>query len=319
MLGIAVAGTTLVDKIYGIGAYPKVGELASITEYAQSVGGCVPNVAIDLKKIRPDIPVRAYGKVGRDAEGEYVKARLNEENIDIQGIKSSETGTSFTLVMSVEGGERTFFTYAGANAEFGADDIDLSSSDLKMLHLGYFMLLDKMDSCDGIKVLSEAKRRGISTSIDLVSRDNVSYEGVIPLLKYVDNLIINEIEASRLCGVDKDSDIREMAERLLRAGVNERVIIHKPEVAVCASTRGTVCVPSFDLPTGFVKGSTGAGDAFCAGALISIYEESRDKEILEFASSVAVASLRCSDAVGGLCEVSEINRICKDLKRRALC
>lgn len=319
MLGIAVAGTTLVDKIYGIGEYPRIGELASVSGFSQSVGGCVPNVGIDLKKIRPDIPVYAYGKVGSDADGEYVKNRLKEGGLDISGITTSDAGTSFTLVMSVDGGERTFFTYAGANSLFGSSDVSLNSCNVKMLHLGYFMLLKAVDSGDGIEILSKAKSLGISTSIDLVSRDNLSYDSVLPVLKYVDNLIINEIEASRLLSVDKDSDIGEMAKKLLSLGVNERVIIHKPECAVCASERGVTLVPSFCLPSGFIKGSTGAGDAFCAGALIGIYDGVSDKEILEFASSVAVASLREPDAVGGVTDVSEINKICKDLKRRTLC
>ena len=49
--GIAVAGSILVDKINLIVAYPKVGELTQIQNISKAVGGCVPNVGIDLKKI----------------------------------------------------------------------------------------------------------------------------------------------------------------------------------------------------------------------------------------------------------------------------
>ncbi len=48
--GIAVAGSVLVDKINGIKAYPQSGELTQILSIEKAVGGCVPNVALDLKK-----------------------------------------------------------------------------------------------------------------------------------------------------------------------------------------------------------------------------------------------------------------------------
>ena len=59
--GIAVAGSVLVDKINGIKAYPQSGELTQIINLEKAVGGCVPNVALDLKKICPDIDIKAIG------------------------------------------------------------------------------------------------------------------------------------------------------------------------------------------------------------------------------------------------------------------
>lgn len=63
--GIAVAGTILVDKLNEISAYPNVGELTKITRVGKSVGGCVPNVSVDLKKICPALPVKAFGRIAR--------------------------------------------------------------------------------------------------------------------------------------------------------------------------------------------------------------------------------------------------------------
>ena len=67
--GISVAGTVLIDKINEISAYPKSGELTKINSVKLAVGGCVPNVACDLKKIRPKMDVYAIGKIGDDADG----------------------------------------------------------------------------------------------------------------------------------------------------------------------------------------------------------------------------------------------------------
>ena len=318
--GIAVVGTILVDKLNEISAYPNVGELTKIQGVQKAVGGCVPNVAIDLKRICPDLTVKAVGKMGNDENGEYVKRILGENGVDVEAITVGKVETSFTEVMSVTGGQRTFFVYAGANASFGFDDVDLDVLNVKMLHLGYFLLLDKMDNGDGEKLLKAAKEKGIKTSIDLVSENSDRYSIVLPCLAYVDNLIINEMEAGQLVGIEPTKEnLVQIAQKLRGYGVRERVIIHTPDLGICVSENGVHIVPSYKLCDHFIQGTTGAGDAFCAGALYGIYQEKSDKEILEFASAAAVASLSKVDAISGLRTEKEIMELCKKFKRKEIC
>jgi sugar/nucleoside kinase (ribokinase family) len=318
--GIAIAGSILVDNINEISAYPSAGELTKIKSVQKSVGGCVPNVAIDLKKICPELTVKAVGKIGNDENGEYVKEVLSENGVDISNVSVGVDKTSFTEVMSVTGGQRTFFTYAGASADFGVNDVDLDTLNVKMLHLGYFLLLDKIDNGDGEKLLKAAQEKGVKTSIDLVSENSDRYKLVIPCLKYVDNLIINEVEAGALTDMaPKKENLIEIAQKLKAYGVSERVIIHTPEMGVCVSENGVECVSSYALPDDFIVGTTGAGDAFCAGALYGIYQNKSDKEILEFSSAAAVAALSKADATSGLRTEQEIKELCKGFKRKEIC
>ena len=318
--GIAIAGSILVDNINEISAYPKSGELTQIRSVQKSVGGCVPNVAIDLKRLCPDLTVKAVGKIGNDENGEYVKETLSSSGVEIQDIGVAADKTSFTEVMSVTGGQRTFFTYAGASADFGASDVDLDGLGVKMLHLGYFLLLDKMDNGDGLALLKQAKEKGVKTSIDLVSENLDRYSLVLPCLPYVDNLIINEVEAGGMTGIAPTKEnLVVMAQKLKQLGVRERVIIHTPEVGVCVSEDGVQLVPSYSIPADFIVGTTGAGDAFCAGALLGIYQNKSDAEILEFASAAAVAALSSADATSGLRTEKEIKELCEGFKRKELC
>ena len=122
---IAVAGTVIVDRINEISAYPKSGELTQILGIQKAIGGCVPNVALDLKKICPALTVRTFGRIGEDEDGQYVRQTLTEAGLDVTGLRTDMTApTSFTEVMSVTGGQRTFFTYSGASAAFGAEDVN---------------------------------------------------------------------------------------------------------------------------------------------------------------------------------------------------
>ena len=306
--GIAVVGTLLVDHICEISAYPAEGELTKIHSVRLSCGGLVPNNGIGLKKIAPQMPVYAVGKVGNDDSGVYALQVMKDAGLDVSGVKiSAEERTSFTDVMSVAGGQRTFFTYPGCCATFGAQDVDWDNLPCKMLHLGYFLLLDKVDGGDGLTILKEAKARGITTSIDLVSENSDRYSLVIPCLPYVDNLIINETEAGKICGMEpSEENLPRIAEKLLEMGVRERVIIHMPSLGLCKTKDSLTLLPSVALPKGYVKGKTGAGDAFCSGALIAIERGASPYEILELAEAAAVASLRQADATSGIEEESVI-------------
>ena len=316
--GIAVAGTVIVDKINEISAYPNAGELTQIRSIQNAVGGCVPNVALDLKKIAPVLPISAIGKIGADAEGSFVKAVLQAGGVSTSGLAVlPEEKTSFTEVMSIPGGQRTFFVYPGSGADFGVADIDFENLDAKILHLGYFLLLQKVDDGDGLKILQKAKALGIETSIDLVSENSDRYGLVLPCLPYTDYLIVNELEAGKLTGIEPTAEnLQAIAEKLKALGVQKKVIIHMPERSVCLSDEGYSVLGSYILPEGYIQGTTGAGDAFCAGALIGIYNGWDDKKIMEFASGCAVMALSTPDATSGMREAAEIEAYCKQFARR---
>ena len=82
--GIAVAGTLLVDKLYEIDAYPTAGELTKIKSVSLSVGGLVANNGIDLKRIDPQIPILAIGRVGEDTEGDFALETMEKDKEKIQ-------------------------------------------------------------------------------------------------------------------------------------------------------------------------------------------------------------------------------------------
>ena len=318
--GIALCGNVLVDLINQIRAYPAPGELTKIIGLSKSVGGCVPNVGIDLKKICPSLKVSAIGKIGKDDNGIYAKEILANAGLNLSGLQEVDTPTSFTQVMSIEGGQRTFFTYAGADGLLTAEDVDLSKDAPKILHLGYFLLLDKIDRGEGLKLLQKATEAGVETSIDLVSENSDRYSLVLPCLPYTDYLIINELEAGKLTDTEPNPETLPLiAMKLKELGVRKKVIIHMPDRAICYSDKGLTVVPSYDLPPEAVVGTTGAGDAFCAGSLYGIYEGWSDREILEFASGAAVMALSSADATSGLVTEAEIRNHCKQYRRKQVC
>ena len=315
MRKIVAAGSIIVDRINEIAAYPKAGELAQIRALSRASGGLVPNTGSDIRILDPRIPVAAFGAVGDDDDGRFVVSELKRRGLDASGIVVKRpAATSFTDVMSIPGGERTFFTYPGASAEWGFDDFPfdtVAAGDLVLL--GYFLLLARIDAGDGLRILRELKRRGVETAIDLVSENSDRYGLVRECLPYVDHLIVNEIEAARIAGAD--GELKDIASKLLGLGVRKRVVIHMPERGVSLLKDGAWTeVPSVSLPEGFIKGKTGAGDAFCAGCLVGIFNGLSEREILELGGLAAVGAMSAPGAVDGMRPVAELKGVVAELR-----
>lgn len=332
--GITVAGNILTDIVKSIDCYPKLSMLANITNIKQAVGGCAPNTAIDLAKIDRSIPISVIGKIGDDEYGRFVLSELSRYGIDCERVTvSAGRPTSFSDVMSLPSGERTFFHARGANAEFSPEDIDISSLNCVILHIGYILLLDAFDKEDCeygtvmARFLHDVKERGIKTSVDVVSDSSADYKAkILPALKYCDYIILNEIESSMLSdlppynpdGSINTENIRKTMEFMASKGVAEKVIVHCKDAGFCydVPSGSFTEVASLKIPPEEIKGSVGAGDAFCAGCLYGIYNGFDDKHILEFAASAAACNLFSENSVDGMRSYNEIEKLSQKYERR---
>jgi sugar/nucleoside kinase (ribokinase family) len=319
--GICVAGNMIVDILYMVRGLPRPGELTSIQEgISRSTGGALCNVAADLAALDPTLPLSARGRVGADGEGDFILERLSRyPNIDLAGV-TREGITSFTAVMTdVITKERTFFHYRGANAYFCEADISWDTLDAAFLHIGYVLLLDALDQDDDefgtkmARLLREAQRRGIKTSLDVVSEAGDRFKRLVPrALKFTDYCIINELEAEQVTGVRLreasliPGNMREALEKLLGFGVSTWAVIHCPEGGFGLDTAGHYqAVPSLDLPPGYIKGTVGAGDAFCAGALYAAYKGGTLREGIELGTASAACSLSEPGGTEGMVPAEE--------------
>ncbi|MBE5782275.1 MAG: helix-turn-helix domain-containing protein [Clostridiales bacterium] len=331
--GIAIAGNIITDLVKTIHSYPTPGMLVNIHSVSRAVGGCAANTAIDLARIDASVPISVLGCVGDDEYGRHVISQLQRSNIDTSGVKITDAApTSFTDVMSLPGGERTFFHARGANALFAPSDVDIAALPCSMLHIGYILLLDQFDQKDDeygtvmARFLRDVQEAGIKTSIDVVSENRPDYPELIkPALQYCDYVIINEIECCAIWGLDprkKDGTLnldalKDAMERTIQCGVKEKVIVHCKEAGCCLDASGAwTVVPSLQIPAEEIKGSVGAGDAFCAGCLYALYHHYTDSEMLEFASAAAACNLFAENAVDGLRSRQEILQVMQHYPRR---
>ncbi|HEY1010221.1 MAG: carbohydrate kinase family protein [Daejeonella sp.] len=307
--GILAGGNWIIDNVKLVDVYPKEEKLANILRESTSNGGAPYNVLKALSKMGFRFPLKGIGAIGNDSRGDFILKECRELRIDSGRIRKVEhTNTSYTDVMTVQGtGRRTFFHSRGANAFLDESYFDFSGSEAKIFHLGYLLLLDKLDIIgeDGFtgaaKVLRSAQQAGMITSADLVSEQSERFRSIIPLsLQFIDILFVNEFEANMLTGVEICNEQGECsrarayqaANDILEMGVQDWVIIHFPKGAIALNKRGEkLYQPCVNVPCEEVKGTVGAGDAFAAGVLAGVHENWTMDQSLLLGVSVAAASL----------------------------
>jgi sugar/nucleoside kinase (ribokinase family) len=319
--GILGAGNWIVDHVKVIDAWPSQDALANIISQYRGTGGSPCNLLIDLAKLGADFPLIGAGIIGQDEPGDWILETCKSVGVDTELIRRrSDQPTSYTDVMTVAStGRRTFFHQRGANALFDIDSIRLETCDAKIFHLGYLLLLDRLDQPSAeygtraAELLQMASKLGFITSVDVVSEESDRFARVVlPALPFLDLIFLNEFEA----GLALSTKIRqgdqinipvllESAEKLLAAGVRHWVVIHFPEGAFAMSRHGhRIFQPSLKVPPNQVAGAVGAGDAFAAGILLGYHQDRPMEDCLVYGVCAAAASLRHPSTSGSVENIS---------------
>jgi sugar/nucleoside kinase (ribokinase family) len=324
--GILSAGNWIIDHVKLVDFYPAQDTLANILNQSQGTGGAPYNVLIDLAKLGAAFPLAGIGLVGDDENGRMIMDDCTFFGIDISQIHMTKKApTSYTDVMTVQStGRRTFFHARGANALLAEKHFNLEASHARIFNLGYLLLLDALDviaedgSTGAARLLKKAGELGFKTSVDVVSEDSDRFMAVVtPVLPYIDYLIINEFEASKITGLEVKKDGRvdfaalsKAVARIFEMGVKEWVIVHCPAGALARNAAGEETVlGSVDVPPDYIVGTAGAGDAFAAGALMGLHDGKPIAECLRIASCAAASNLSDSTCTGGIRSLEECYKI----------
>lgn len=305
--GILAGGNWIIDHVKILETWPAQDSLTTILHESTSNGGSPYNVLKDLARLQAPFPLAAVGLIGGDPHGRQILADCVAHGIATQQLRATTAAaTSYSDVMTEQRtGRRTFFHHRGANALLGPEHFDFKSTTAKLFHLGYLLLLDRLDAFEddgltgGAKVLRAARAAGLRTSLDCVSDNSDRFLAVAaPALPHVDYFFANDFEASRLTGISLVGDasrdpahLRAAARQLLVAGVQSWVFVHTPQGVFAASASKEFWQPSVRVPADRIKGAAGAGDALAAGILLGLHEEWPLARCLKLGVSAAATSL----------------------------
>ncbi|HWD92199.1 MAG TPA: carbohydrate kinase family protein [Verrucomicrobiae bacterium] len=315
--GILAGGNWIVDKLKFIDTWPQQDALANILSESVGNGGSPFNLLMNLARLGAPFSLAGIGLIGKDADGEWISEQCAASRINTEQLKIHLTApTSYTDVMSVQSsGRRTFFHQRGANAFLGDEHFDFGSTKAKIFHLGYLLLLDRMDEPDpefgvvAARTLQRARQAGCQTSIDVVSEDSRRFAKIVlPVLPFVDFCFLNEFELERTTGIatrqgqDIDlSALKTAAKIIIKAGVQKWVVVHFQEGACALGRDGKFHIrTSLNIPLSKIVSTVGAGDAFAAGVLYAFHEGATIVTALRYGTCAAAACLCGAGASDGL-------------------
>lgn len=317
--GVLAGGSFIVDFVKIINDWPEQETLASISKETASNGGGPYNTLRDLAVLQPSLTLEACGLLGEDANGDWIIDDCRRHGIDGSQLqRTADAITSYTDAMTVSStGKRTFFHHRGANALLGPEHFSFTKTNCKIFHLGYLMLLDRLDqidknrSCGAAEVIRAANEAGLITSVDCVSTPGPSFPQVVTAaLHHVDFLFINEFESAQVLGRDVPAEREAMlaaARDLGKLGsARSTVVLHAANGAVALDKHGrSEAIGAAKLPKENIVGATGAGDAFAAGFLLGVHEDLGPANCLRYAVSSAAMSLSHATPSEGMKSLSE--------------
>lgn len=222
-------------------------------------GGSAANVAVAACSIGGR--ARFVGNVGDDPLGDQLLEQLTAAGVDVQVSRHGRSGSIVALITA--DAERSFLTDRGA-----ADQLTAAPAgwldDTSVVHVPMYSLLADPTRTTTLAMLGEARELGVPISLDASSTGALTDAGVehaIGLITEIgpDVLFCNRDEA----GLLEIHGARRLAATTIVKNGAEPTMVFSPS----AST--SYAVPRVEQ----VLDTTGAGDAFAAGYLLSRFDE----------------------------------------------
>jgi sugar/nucleoside kinase (ribokinase family) len=223
-------------------------------------GGSAANTAAWLAAA--GCPVAFAGVAGEDEPGDARVAELHQAGVttSVRRVPGVPTGT---VVVLTSDAERTMFTDRGANRLLDRADVErgLGLPGVRHLHLSAYVLFDADCAPAGRFALAEARRRGLTTSLDAASAAPLARLGGAAFLAAVPraDLLFANLDEARVLGSADPAELLAHAD-----GV---VVKSGAAGAAWAGPGAPGTARAGGVAVGEVADPTGAGDAFAAGFL----------------------------------------------------
>jgi ribokinase len=262
---ITVMGSFVVDLTARTPHLPVTGETVKGSSFKTGPGGKGSNQGVAAQRAGADVTM--ITKVGKDTFGKIALDNFRNENIDTSYIfedENFETGAALIMV-DENSGENKILVVLGACEHITDKDIETARASLENTELFLTQLETNIDAVE--KAIEIAYKKGVKIVLNPAPVQPISDE----LLKKIDIITPNEIEASILTGIkiNSNNDIRKAADLFLQKGV-KNVIITLGNNGVYARTReNEMFIPV--IPVQAVE-TTGAGDAFNGGFVTALAE-----------------------------------------------
>lgn len=321
------------------------GQLREVGPAAYSTGGCLANTGLALHHL--GIATSLMGKIGNDPFGEQLLNLFNGLNSTLgEGMIVAPTqNTSYSVVISPPGVDRSFLHSPAANDTFLADDIPLVQvSGAKIFHFGYPPLMKQFWNDGGASMamlFRNVKELGVMTSLDMAMPDPAAPAGNIDwrawlgeVLPHIDLFLPSLDEIAFMLGVKSETNGGQQLSLDMLSGIADQLIeMGIPIVVIKLGSSGLYMKTSTDanrISRAFyqsksgveqwlgqelyspcfevqVTSTNGAGDRTIAGFLAALVRDANPSQALETAVAVGATSVEGCDPSKNMVTLEKLN------------
>ncbi len=344
-IDVVVSGHLCLDLIPAMDSVPlnslaSPGKLFEMGALDISTGGSVSNTGLALHRLGAD--VRLLSNVGDDLLGRVIIAFLKDRDPRLADHIAVEAGqsSSYSMLLSPQKVDRIILHGTGTNETFSPENIDLSLLDhAKIFFLGYPPLLPALITAEGAplhKLYQEAKRRGVTTAMDMVMPDpnkpsgQVNWPAILRGVLPFTDIFIPSIEEILFMLRRADYDawkgqvyahltrdyLRALADEIIALGAvitgfklgelgiylrtapaDSFARLKRLSLDVTAWADVELWHPAFEVD---VVGTTGAGDSAYAAFMVALLHHLPPADALQVACAVGAANIEYADATSGV-------------------
>lgn len=276
MTRIVCVGITVLDRIWYLTDLPKEGGKYVANNYTEVGGGPAATAAVAAAKLGAKVDF--IGRVGDDDTGNRLLAELESLGVNtrytriVKGARSSQSA-----VLVDAGGERIIANYPSPDLPAEADwlrDIDFTQWDVVLADVRWH---------DGAKqAFTLAGEQGVTTVLDA----DITPQDISELVALSDHAAFSAPGLLRLTNIPEPKSALKKAQTL----TNGHVYVTQGKEGCYWLEKGDLChQPGFTVD---VVDTTGAGDVFHGALAVSLAQNARVGEAVQFAS--AVAALKCT-------------------------
>jgi len=273
---LVTIGHVLMDIRIFVGEFPKADEEAKTDRLSLGGGGSAANVAVGASRL--GVKSGFIGSIGFDTFGRVLLEELEHEGVDVAHVKvDTSTSSGLTVIAINNKGQVIMFGYTGASDKLFPSDLNkeyISSSE--------HVHITGLSFDTALAAAKIAKKANVTVSFDpgrLMSK--MGLKRLLPLLHYVDQILLNQEEARELTGV---IELEKAAKAIITSGPKMVIIKRGPDGVFAMNHSKSFSVPAYPVK---VVDTTGAGDAFSAGFITAQLEGKSLEDSVEFANATA--------------------------------
>jgi len=293
---ILAIGDLNVDIIVsGMSEFPELGREIRCDDVRTVMGGSTSIFVCRLAQLGANVDI--LGVIGKDDNGRIVLNTLRSNNVSIDKVIIREDiRTGVTISLSYPG-DKALITFMGSIGALEPSDVHPEFfQDYDHVHISSIYFQPKLLGSIA-DIFKEAKRHGLTTSLDTQDDPSERYEKIWEILEYTDIFLPNDREAR---GVARSTSLDEA---LMKIGSKVKTLAVKCGDQGAIGRMGEKIVRVKPIKINPVD-TTGAGDSFDAGFIYYfLCKEMSFEDSLRFAN--AMGALSCLYVGGAEGKITE--------------